>query len=78
VLTAFTVRFNVATESQPTEFTKVAVYVPAVLYETVFHTYGKADGQTVTLVVLVVGALIARFNVGIESQPVDPVKVGPV
>ena len=41
------------------------------MYETVFHTYGKADGQTVTLVVLVVGALIARFNVAIESQPTE-------
>ena len=43
-----------------------------------FHTYGKADGHTAIFVVLVVGAFTVNTKVGIESQPVDPVKVGPV
>ncbi len=70
VLTALVVKFNVATESQPTEFTKVAVKVPGAAWDTVFQTYGYADGQIATFVVLVVSAFAAKFNVGIESQPV--------
>jgi uncharacterized membrane protein len=78
VVTDLTVKFNVATESQPTELTNVAVYVPAVLYGVPLNIYGNADGQIATFVVLVVTDLTVNIKVGIESQPVDPVNVGPV
>ena len=45
--------------------------MPAALYGVPFQVYGKADEQTVTLVVLVDVALIARFNVATESQPTE-------
>src|ERR1700761_7579645 len=58
---AFCVKFKVAIESHPTEFTKVTEYVPAVVYEWLFQLYGKADGQILTLVVLVEVAFCVKF-----------------
>ena len=45
--------------------------MPAVVYDTVFHTYGKPDGQTATFVVLVVGTFTVKFSVATESQPTE-------
>jgi len=75
VLTASVVKFNVATESQPTEFTNVAVNVPGAAWDTAFHTYGYADGQIATFVVLVLTASVVKFNVATESQPTEFTKV---
>ena len=72
---ALSVRFKVAILSQPVEPTVVYVYVPAALIDCPFHEYGRSDGQTATLVVLVDVVLSVRFNVAMLSQPLEFDKV---
>ena len=64
-----TLRFKVATESQPAAFVVLKVYVPALLYGVPFQVYGNVAEQTETLVVETVSFKIVRFNVAVESQP---------
>jgi hypothetical protein len=73
--TAFCVKFKVATESHPTELVNVTEYVPVVAYECVFQVYGKADGQTLILVVLVETAFCVSIKVATESHPTELVNV---
>jgi hypothetical protein len=54
VVFVFTVKFNVAVESQPCELVVVKVYVPATVLLP-FQLYGNALGQMLTLVVDVSG-----------------------
>ena len=63
------VKFSVATESHPAAFVVVNVYVPGIVYSIPFQPYGNWLGQTVTSVVDVVGSLIIKFRVTIESHP---------
>ena len=72
---AFCARFKVAMESQPTAFTNVTEYVPAVAYELPFQVYGKADGQMLILVVLAEAAFCASIKVATESHPTEFVSV---
>jgi len=59
------VKFNVATESQPTEFVVVKVFTPLVVYVTPFHVNElHADSVADD----VVGCLMVKFNVATESQ----------
>ena len=46
-----TVKFKVATESQPATVINVTEYVPAIVYVLPFHEYGSAFWQIVSLVV---------------------------
>ena len=62
-------RTSVAIESQPAEFFRVTLYVPAAGYVLLFQVYGNWLGQTLMLVVLVGVGAIASTNVAIESQP---------
>ncbi len=75
VTTELTVKFNVATESQPTEFANVSVKVPAVVNVLPFQVYGNDDGQILVFVVLVLTALVVKISVATESQPTEFVSV---
>ena len=55
IIIVLTVKFNVATESQPAAFTRVAVYVPAEGYELPFQLKGKSAAHVVIEVVLTEG-----------------------
>jgi hypothetical protein len=65
----FTVKFNVANESQPAAETNVFVCDPAAAKVNPFHKYGNEAGQMVVFVVLETVGFTVRFNVAIESQP---------
>ena len=69
VTAGFTIRINVATESQPDALSNVAVNVPAAESDCVFQLYGNWFAQIVVFVVDVTVGLTVRFNVAIESQP---------
>ena len=69
VSTALTVKFSVATESQPAAAIRFAVYVPAALIDCPFQLYGNWLVQIVRSVVLVIVGVIVKFNVATESQP---------
>jgi hypothetical protein len=60
-----TVNTRVAMLSQPIAlpFTNVLVYVPAALYDTPFHVYGKVFEHTLTLVLDVVGTHAALTTI---------------
>jgi len=64
----FTVRFNVAAESQPARFVRCAVCVPLAVNVNPFQTYGSSLGQILRLVVLVDVGFTVRFNVAAESH----------
>ena len=70
-----TVRFNVATESQPATVFRFAVYVPAALTVCPFQPYGNWFEQIVVLVVLGTVGFTVRSRVATESQPAAPVKL---
>src|SRR5712675_865536 len=53
VTTGFTVKFNVAMESQLATLIKLAVYVPAILIVWPFQVYGSWLSQIVIFVVLI-------------------------
>src|SRR5947199_77127 len=63
VTTGFTVRFNVAMESQPAALIKLEVYVPAALMVWLFQIYGSWLLQIVVFVVLFTTGFTVRFNV---------------
>ena len=66
-----TVRFNVASESQPvTALVSVAVWLSVVVNVNPFQVYGSSVSQMVMSVVLVRVGSTVRFNVANESQPV--------
>ena len=65
----FTVKFSVATESQPAALVKLAVYVPVALRICPFQLYGSWFEQIVVLVVLVKVDVTVKFSVATESQP---------
>ena len=69
VLIALIVTFNVATESQPFELVRVAVYVPPALIDWPFQVYGNWLGQRPMFVVLDVALFTVRFSVAMLSQP---------
>ena len=69
VKVGLTVKFRVATESQPAALIKLAVYVPAALMTWPFQLYGNWLVQIVVLVVLVKVEFTVRFKVATESQP---------
>jgi hypothetical protein len=71
----FTVRFNVAVESQPTALVRFAVYVPASVIDCPFQLYGNAEAQIETSSELLLASLIVKFNVAVESQPVEDVRL---
>ncbi len=75
VTDGLTVRFNVATESQPAAFVKVTDCEPAALKVNPFQLYGNWASQIVMFVVEVTDGLTVRFNVATESQPAAFVKV---
>ena len=75
VVFGLTVRFNVATESQPAALTNVTVCNPDILYDWPFHTYGSWFAQIVVFVVLVTFGLTVRLSVAMESQPLLFTKV---
>ena len=75
VTSGFTVKFNVANESQPAAEVKVAVCEPAPLNVKPFHKYGSKSSQMVIAVVLVTSGFTVKFNVANESQPAAEVKV---
>ena len=75
VKVGLTVRFNVATESQPAAFVRLAVYVPAALIVCPFQIYGNWLEQMVVLVVLVRVGLTVRLRVAMESQPAALVRL---
>ena len=75
VVVLFTVRFNVAIESQPVEPVVVYVYVPAALIDCPFHVYGSCVLQIAVFVVLVLTALIVTISVAMLSQPFEFVSV---
>ena len=60
------VRFNVATESHPTELVVVYVYTPLEVYVLPFQVYMS---QTLADEVDVVDLRMVRFNVATESHP---------
>jgi hypothetical protein len=74
VSVALTVKFRVATESQPLTLVRFAVYVPAALMVWPFQLYGSWLLQIVVLVVLVSVALTVKFRVATESQPLTLVR----
>jgi UV DNA damage repair endonuclease len=61
-----TVKFNVATESQPAAFVPLNVYTPDVVYVVPFHVY---ELQAVSDELEEVGDLIVKFKVATESHP---------
>jgi len=72
---AFCDKISVATESHPLLLVSVTEYVPAIGYELLFQLYGKADGQMLTLVVLVEVAFWLSIKVATESHPTELVNV---
>ena len=68
VVRALTVRFNVAIESQPTAFTKVSLYVPAVLNVFPFHVKGNCDEHILESVVLKLIGLTVILKVAVVSH----------
>ena len=75
VSVAFTIKFNVAMESQPAALIKLAVYVPAAFIVWPFQVYGSWLLQIVVFVVLVRVAFTIKFNVAMESQPAALIKL---
>ena len=71
----FTVRFKVATESQPATLVKVVDCEPAALNVKPFQVYGSALSQMVVFVVLVNIGFTVKFKVATESQPATEVNV---
>src|ERR1044072_6077109 len=69
VSVGLTVNTNVAIESQPDVFVRLAVYVPEALIVCPFQVYGNWFVQMAVLVVLVNIGLAFRIRVAIESQP---------
>ena len=66
-----TVRFNVASESQPvTALVRVAVWLSVVVNVSPFQVYGSSVSHIVMSVVLVSVGSTVRFNVAKLSQPV--------
>jgi len=68
VLIALIVTFKIATESQPFELFRVAVYVPPALIDWPFQAYGNWLGQRPMFVVLAVALFTVRFSVAMLSQ----------
>ena len=64
-----------AVESQPFAFTRFAVYMPAVVMFWPFQVNGNWLLQILILFVLLLGWLMVRFRVAIESQPLVLVSV---
>ena len=65
-----TVKFNVASESQPvTTLVSVAVWLCVVVNVNPFQVYGSSVSQMVMSVVLVSVGSTVKFNVASESQP---------
>jgi hypothetical protein len=62
-------RFRIAVLSHPFELNKLLVYVPDANKEMPFHRYGICAGQTLKLVLLVVGLFMVKFKRAIESHP---------
>ena len=75
VTSGFTVKFNVASESQPADDVSVAVCEPAAENVKPFHEYGSRLSHIVIDVVLVTSGFTVKFNVASESQPADDVSV---
>ena len=75
VTSGFTVKFNVASESQPADDVSVAVCEPAAENVKPFHEYGSRLSHIVIAVVLVTSGFTVKFNVASESQPADDVSV---
>ena len=75
VTSGFTVKFNVASESQPADDVSVAVCEPAAKNVKPFHEYGSRLSHIVIDVVLVTSGFTVKFNVASESQPADDVSV---
>ena len=75
VAVAFTVKFNVAMESHPAELCRVVLYEPATLYALSFHIYGSWLSQITIFVVLVTTGFTVKFNVAMESQPAELIKL---
>ena len=75
VFERFTVKFNVANESQPAAEVSAAVWEPAPLNVKPFHKYGSKSSQIVTAVVLVTSGFTVKFNVANESQPAAELNV---
>jgi hypothetical protein len=65
----FVVNTNVATESHPTLFVVVYVYVPGAVLTIAFQVYDGVFTHTATLVVLVDVGLVVNTNVATESHP---------
>src|ERR1044072_10053625 len=74
VTAEFTVKFNVAIESQPLTPVRLAVYIPAAFMACPFQVYGNWFVQMAVLVVLVTAGLTVSTNVAIESQPLATVR----
>ena len=74
VSVGLTVRFSVATESQPATLVRFAVNVPAAFIVCPFQLYGSWFAHIVVLVVLVRVAVTVKFSVAIESQPATLVR----
>ena len=75
VTVGVTLKFKVATESQPAALVKVVVWLPAALNVKPFHAYGNWSSHIVILVVLVTVGVTVKFIVATESQPAAVVKV---
>ena len=75
VTSGFTVKFKVASESQPADDVSVAVCEPAAVNVKPFHEYGSKSSQMVIAVVLVTSGFTVKFKVASESQPADDVSV---
>ena len=71
----FTAKIKVATLSQPAEFKKLAVYVPAALQLLPFQTKGKLLEQTEVIVVEVVDCFTVKIKVATLSQPAELIKL---
>src|ERR1700753_1974956 len=65
----FTVRFNVAVESQPAALVKCMLYVPDALSSTPFQFYGTRFAPPETSVVLLVAEATTRLSIAVESHP---------
>ena len=63
------ITFIVTALSQPTEFNKCAICVPAVLNVNPFHVIGNAAAQIEESFVDVDVGLIVTFNIVVESHP---------
>ena len=65
-----TVKFNVTTESQPVEFTKVSMKLPEVFKLTPLNKYVSFEQMVALMTPVDVGRTV-KFNVTTESQPVE-------